>query len=64
MRRHGNATSKRRTEKLITPDAKTERSVSSLGRPIPDISRRTQNWQGDPEKLPRTAPLNRGPLAD
>ena len=34
--------SKRRTEKLKTPDVKTERWVRSFGRPIPDISRRSQ----------------------
>jgi hypothetical protein len=38
MRRHGNATRNAALEKLITPHAKTEWPVRSLGRPVPDIS--------------------------
>ena len=33
--------SKRLTERLKTPDAKTEQAITISGRPIPDISRRT-----------------------
>jgi len=33
--------SERRTEKLITPHAKTERAITSLGRPFPIFPEKT-----------------------